>query len=95
MGTLEFSYTAEANGQRADAAVTALIHPQKEKANDPVVEPGDGFAKNDAATILIRRPGLLRADKDDANTKKMEPSPWPSTGKRVHRAKPYRLTTGR
>jgi len=68
---LEYSHTAEANGQRADAAVSALIHPQKEKANDPVVEPGDGFAKNDAATIPVRCTGLLRADKDDANTKKL------------------------
>lgn len=65
MGTLEFTYTAEANGERDDATVTVLVHPRETDAKEPIVDPGEGFAKNDSATIPEWRTGLIRVDAND------------------------------
>ena len=64
-GVAEFTYTAEADGQTDDALVRVLVHPVGEEATDPEVEPGDGFAKNDAATVGAWRSGLIRVDQND------------------------------
>lgn len=64
-GVAEFTYTAEADGQTDDALVRVLVHPVGEDATDPEVEPGDGFAKNDAATVGAWRSGLIRVDQND------------------------------
>ena len=70
-GTTSFTYTAEAEGgNRDDATVTILVHPREEQAEDPVVEPGDGFAKNDAATVAQWRTVLVNVDRNDEITKK-------------------------
>ncbi|MCC1491715.1 ABC transporter permease [Cognatishimia sp. F0-27] len=69
VGTAEFTYTAEANGQRDDATVTVLVHPREQDVEAPEVAPGDGFAKNDSATIAQWRTGLIRVDSNDEITK--------------------------
>ena len=38
--------------------VSVLVHPVGEDVADPVVEPGDGFAKNDSIAIAIYRSEL-------------------------------------
>jgi taurine transport system permease protein len=42
-----------------------LVHPVNEKPEAPVVEPGDGWVKNDSAVIGAWRSGLIRVDKND------------------------------
>lgn len=69
-GTMEFTYTAEANGEKDDATVTVIVHPREEKTDAPEVEPGDGFAKNDSAAIAQWRTGLIRVDANDEIKKK-------------------------
>ncbi len=70
LGTLEFTYTAEANGERDDATVTVIIHPREVDTDAPEVDAGDGFAKNDSAAIAQWRTGLVRVDSNDEITKK-------------------------
>jgi len=70
MGTAEFTYTAEANGDRDDATVTVIVHPREQDTDAPEVDPGDGFAKNDSAAIAQWRTGLVRVDSNDDITKK-------------------------
>ncbi|MEM9268092.1 MAG: ABC transporter permease subunit, partial [Pseudomonadota bacterium] len=65
VGTVEFSYTAEADGQRDDATVTVIVHPREVDTDAPEVAPGDGFAKNDSAAIAQWRTGLIRVDRND------------------------------
>jgi len=71
MGTMEFTYTAEAeDGSRDDGTVTIVVHPREEDTDAPEVEAGDGFAKNDSAAIAVWRTGLVRVDSNDEITKK-------------------------
>lgn len=65
-GTASFEYTAQLpDGDRDTATVTVLVHPVDEEATAPEVDPGDGWAKNDSATIGIWRSGLIRVDRND------------------------------
>ena len=65
-GIATFEYTAEdSNGSKDNGTVTVLVHPIDLKPEAPQVEPGDGWAKNDSATIGIWRSGLIRVDKND------------------------------
>lgn len=64
-GMGEFTYTLEADGQRDDATVTVNVHEKEGADGVPAVEPGDGFAKNDAMSIVKYRSKLLRVDKND------------------------------
>ena len=71
LGTTEFTYTAQVEGQAPDdATVTVVVHPRGDTAAAPEVEPGDGFAKNDSAAIAQWRTGLVAVDKNDELTKK-------------------------
>lgn len=66
-GTATFDYTARLpDGQTDDATVTVLVHPIDQKVEAPAVDPGDGWARNDSATVGIWRSGLIRVDKNDA-----------------------------
>jgi len=66
-GESSFTYTSTLpDGTSDDAQVTVLVHPVGEDVANPVVEAGDGFAKNDSMTIGVYRSALLRvADNDD------------------------------
>jgi taurine transport system permease protein len=65
-GTTTFEYTARADdGSEDTATVTVLVHPAQEDADAPEVDPGDGWAKNDAAAIGAYRSGLIRVDRND------------------------------
>ena len=65
-GIATFDYTVETpDGQSDTATVTVLVHPIDQEVEEPVVEPGEGWAKNDAATVGIWRSGLIRVDRND------------------------------
>ena len=65
-GTTTFTYTAEtADNQTDDATVTVVVHPKDAKVAAPEVDPGDGFAKNDSASIAQWRTGLISVDRND------------------------------
>ncbi|WP_372573487.1 ABC transporter permease [Ruegeria jejuensis] len=65
VGTTEFTYTVEANGETDDATVTVVVYPRDEKVDPPEVDPGDGLAKNDSISIAQWRTGLVRVDTND------------------------------
>jgi taurine transport system permease protein len=68
-GTGQFTYTSEGpDGAQDDATVSVVVFPVNDTAQAPSVEPGDGFAKNDAIAIQAYRSELLRVeDNDDIN----------------------------
>ena len=66
IGDATFTYTAEADGvEPDDATVTVRVFEVGNDAEDPVVDPGDGWAKNDVDTIGAWRSGLIRVDDND------------------------------
>jgi taurine transport system permease protein len=66
VGDTSFTYTAErADGARDDATVAVRVHRVGETVEDPVIEPGDGFAKNDVLTVGAWRSSLVRVDRND------------------------------
>ena len=65
-GEASFDYTAQLpDGERDDATVTVLVHPVDQTVAAPEVEPGEGWAKNDSATVGMWRSGLIRVDRND------------------------------
>lgn len=65
-GTATFDYTARTPDGRSDTAtVTVLVHPIDAEVEAPQVDPGDGWAKNDSATVGVWRSGLIRVDRND------------------------------
>ncbi len=65
-GEASFEYTAETpDGRRDTATVTVLVHPIDQDVAAPEVAPGDGWAKNDSATVGMWRSGLIRVDRND------------------------------
>jgi taurine transport system permease protein len=65
-GETAFTYTAEnAAGDRDQATVQIVVHPVGQSADAPEVEPGDGFAKNDSASVAMWRSILVRAVGND------------------------------
>lgn len=66
IGDATFTYTAEADGQdRDEATVSVRVFEVGTDVELPVIEPGDGWAKNDADTVGAWRSGLIRVDKND------------------------------
>lgn len=71
LGTAELTYEVEAeDGSRDNATITVLVHKHGEDVEAPVVEPGDGFAKNDSVTISAGRSKTIIFDKNDEVTRK-------------------------
>ncbi|SFR05082.1 ABC transporter permease [Poseidonocella sedimentorum] len=65
-GEARFTYTvAVPNGPIDDAEVLVLVHPIGETVEAPPIDPGEGFAKNDSATVGVWRSGLIRVDRND------------------------------
>lgn len=66
IGDASFTYTVETpDGQRDDATVSVTVFPRDATADEPEVEPGEGFAKNDAAKVAAWRSVLIRVDRND------------------------------
>lgn len=66
VGQTSFTYTAaNAAGEQDDATVTVVVHKVDDDVAEPEVEPGDGFAKNDAGKVGAWRSGLLRVVRND------------------------------
>jgi len=66
VGETEFTYTLEApDGARDDATVYARVFKVGEDAEEPEVDPGEGFAKNDGIKVGAWRSELLIMDKND------------------------------
>ncbi len=67
IGETRFTYTVEGpDGARDDATVFARVAPPGETAAPPEVEPGEGFARNDAVTVGAWRSVLVTWDDNDA-----------------------------
>ena len=65
-GTLTFDYTVQDSANATDdGTVTVLVHPREEKPKAPEVDAGEGFAKNDVATIPQWRTKLLNVASND------------------------------
>ncbi|MEM1238091.1 MAG: ABC transporter permease subunit [Pseudomonadota bacterium] len=65
-GDAEFTYTLEAeDGTRDDATISIIVHEVVETPEPPVVEPGDGLAKNDAETVPVYRSKVILWDRND------------------------------
>jgi taurine transport system permease protein len=65
-GQVSFTYTAENDAQETDdATVTVLVHPRNAKPSAPDIEPGEGFAKNDATSVAQWRTQLINVTKND------------------------------
>ncbi|SFI22483.1 ABC transporter permease [Jannaschia pohangensis] len=68
LGDSSFTYTAEnASGQTDEGEVFFRVHGFGETVEAPVIEPGDGFAKNDVTTITAYRSELLRVTENDGD----------------------------
>ncbi|MEO0361677.1 MAG: ABC transporter permease, partial [Pseudomonadota bacterium] len=66
VGDTGFTYTARGpDGATDDATVSIRVFNVGEEAEDPTIEPGDGFAKNDATTVGAWRSRLVRVDRND------------------------------
>jgi len=66
VGDTQFTYTLEApDGSRDDATVSARVFKIGEDADEPEIQPGEGFAKNDAIKVGAWRSELLLMDKND------------------------------
>jgi len=66
VGDTQFTYTLEApDGSRDEATVYARVFNVGEDAVVPEVDPGEGFAKNDAIKVGAWRSELLLMDKND------------------------------
>lgn len=64
-GNTSFTYTVEANGQTDTATVDVLVFDREENPDTPVVEPGEGIAKNDSIKVAQYRSQLVSFDKND------------------------------
>lgn len=66
IGTGSFTYTITTpSGETDDAMVQVLVHPVGVSATAPLIDLGDGIAKNDSTTIAAYRTQLLRVDEND------------------------------
>lgn len=66
VGEAEFTYTAATpDGRRDDATVRVTVFPVDAEAEEPEIEPGEGWAKNDAAKVGAWRSTLIRVDRND------------------------------
>ncbi|WP_300519464.1 ABC transporter permease subunit [Aliiroseovarius sp.] len=65
VGDTSFTYTVSDGNQSDDGTVHVRVFRVGEEVEDITAEPGEGFAKNDAANIGAWRSGLIRVDRND------------------------------
>lgn len=72
MGVTSFTYTAQnTSGETDDATVTISVHDVGLKPNLPTVDEGEGFAKDDTATVPAWRSVLLKPVDNDGDGAKI------------------------
>lgn len=64
-GATSFEYTVDANGQTDTATVDVLVFEREENPDTPVVDPGEGIAKNDSIKVAQYRSQLVTFDAND------------------------------
>jgi len=64
-GESSFEYTVATDDQSDTATVAVAVFAKGEVQTDPVIEPGEGFAKNDVLALEAYRSSLLRVDQND------------------------------
>jgi taurine transport system permease protein len=69
-GSTSFEYTVANGNDRDTATVSVLVHDRREKPTAPSVEGGEGFAKNDSATVASFRTVVINVWKNDEVSKK-------------------------
>ena len=70
IGDAEFTYTLEApDGRRDDATVFVRVFNVGEDIETPEIDPGEGFARNDASAVGAWRSDLILMDRNDAVTR--------------------------
>ncbi|WP_043919184.1 ABC transporter permease subunit [Jannaschia aquimarina] len=66
MGDTSFTYTARnASGETDEATVTVRVHEFGADVEDPAIEEGDGFARNDAERIAVYNSAIIRVERND------------------------------
>ncbi len=71
VGDAVLTYTAETpDGRRDDATVTVRVFKFGDDVQDPTIDPGEGFAKNDALTVSAGRSKVILFDKNDEEKRK-------------------------
>ena len=66
MGDTSFTYTAQnAAGETDDAVVAVRVHEFGADVDDPEIEPGDGFAKNDVVRMAVYNSEIVRVERND------------------------------
>jgi len=66
IGDTSFTYTLQApDGAKDDAKVLIRVFPVDQQGEMPEIEPGDGFAKNDAEMVRAWRSVLIPVDQND------------------------------
>lgn len=69
-GETSFEYTVANGNDRDTAMVSVLVHDRKEKPDAPEVEAGEGYAKDDSATVASFRNVVINVWKNDEVSKK-------------------------
>lgn len=70
VGDTSFTYTLEApDGRRDDATVHVRVFRVGETVEEPVIDPGEGLARDDVLTVGAWRSQLLLMDKNDEITR--------------------------
>jgi len=96
VGETSFVYTLEnAAGDRDDATVTVRVYEFGEKATKFKVEPGNGFAKNDAVAMTASRSTTIIFDKNDETNRKEGAKVIAIDGTPIGPGKPAQVKAGR
>lgn len=70
IGEATFTYTAQnAAGAQDDANVTVIVYEKGNKPEKPVIEQGQGFAKNDSKLVQVWRSALVKVQDNDEGGK--------------------------
>ncbi len=66
VGETSFTYTARnAAGETDDASVSIVVHPIGDRPDEPAIDDGDGFARNDSALVGAWRSKLINVKRND------------------------------
>lgn len=96
VGQAEFTYTLEdTDGARDDARITVRVFDFGEDAKDFDVEPGDGFARDDAVAMNTSRSKTILFDRNDMAKRKTGAKLVAIDGQAISRDAPLSTSKGR